>query len=155
MTDQGLRRQLAMGLVSIALLASSPVSAADSIRSEIEAANKIFEAAFNRSDAPGVAALYTENAQILPAGSDFVTGTEAIGQFWQAAFDAGMKEVSLVTVEVERKGETAYEVGELDIRGADGTILDHAKYIVIWKRVGTSWKLHRDIWTTSVVPDQE
>ena len=75
MTDQGLRRQLAMGLVSIALLASSPVSAADSIRSEIEAANKIFEAAFNRSDAPGVAALYTENAQILPAGSDFVTGT--------------------------------------------------------------------------------
>lgn len=155
MTDRGLGRRLTIGFVSIVLLSASPVLAADSIRSEIEAANKIFEAAVSRSDGPGVAALYTANAQLLPAHSDFVTGTEAIGQFWQAAFDSGMKGVSLVTMEVEKHGDTAYEVGELEIRGADGTLLDHAKYVVIWKKEGTSWKLHRDIWTTSVVPVQE
>jgi uncharacterized protein (TIGR02246 family) len=155
MTDRGLGRRLAIGFVSIALLGASPVWAADSARSEIEAANKVFEAAFSRGDAPGVAALYTDNAQLLPAQSDFVTGTEAIAQFWQAAFDSGMKGVSLVTLEAEKQGDTAYEVGELEIRGADGTVLDHAKYVVIWKKEGTSWKLHRDIWTTSVVPVQE
>jgi ketosteroid isomerase-like protein len=155
MTDRGLGRRLTIGFVSIVLLSASPVLAADSIRSEIEAANKIFEAAVSRSDGPGVAALYTANAQLLPAQSDFVTGTEAIGQFWQAAFDSGMKGVSLVTMEVEKNGDTAYEVGELEIRGADGTLLDRAKYVVIWKMEGTSWKLHRDIWTTSVVPVQE
>jgi ketosteroid isomerase-like protein len=155
MTDRGLGRRLTIGFVSIVLLSASPVLAADSIRSEIEAANKIFEAAVSRSDGPGVAALYTANAQLLPAQSDFVTGTEAIGQFWQAAFDSGMKGVSLVTMEVEKNGDTAYEVGELEIRGADGTLLDRAKYVVIWKKEGTSWKLHRDIWTTSVVPVQE
>ncbi len=155
MTDRGLGRRLTIGFVSIVLLSASPVLAADSIRSEIEAANKIFEAAVSRSDGPGVAALYTANAQLLPAQSDFVTGTEAIGQFWQAAFDSGMKGVSLITMEVEKHGDTAYEVGELEIRGADGTVLDHAKYVVIWKKEGTSWKLHRDIWTTSVVPVQE
>ncbi len=155
MTDRGLGRRLTIGFVSIVLLSASPVLAADSIRSEIEAANKIFEAAVSRSDGPGVAALYTANAQLLPAQSDFVTGTEAIGQFWQAAFDSGMKGVSLVTMEVEKHGDTAYEVGELEIRGAEGKVLDRAKYIIIWKKEGGSWKLHRDIWTTSVVPAQE
>ena len=55
-------------------------------------------------------------------------------------------------MEVEKHGHTANEVGELEIRGADGQVLDRAKYIVIWKKEGSAWKLHRDIWTTSVVP---
>jgi ketosteroid isomerase-like protein len=112
---------VAIGFVSIVMLSASPVLAADSVRSEIEAANKVFEAAVSRSDGPGVAALYTDNAQLLPAQSGFVTGTEAIGQFWQAAFDSGMKGVSLVTMEVEKHGDTAYEVGELDILGSEAT----------------------------------
>ncbi len=155
MTYRERRRRLAIGLASIALLDASPALAADDVRSEIEAANKTLEAAVSRSDGPGVAALYTDNAQVLPAESDFVTGTEAIGQFWQAAFDSGIKGVSLVTLEVENHGDTAYEVGKLELRGADGKVLDRAKYVVIWKKEGTTWKLHRDIWTTSVVPVQE
>ena len=155
MTERGLRRRLTIGIVAFALLSASPAFAGDSIRSEIEAANKIFEAAFSRSDASGVAALYTDDAQLMPAGSGFVAGAEAIAGFWQGAFDAGMKSVSLVTMEVEKHGDTANEVGELEIRGADGKLMERAKYIVIWKKNGTAWKLHRDIWTTSVVPVQE
>jgi uncharacterized protein (TIGR02246 family) len=155
MTHRERRRRLAIGVVSIALLGASPVLAADDVRSEIEAANKKWEAAANRSDGPGVAALYTDNGQLLPAQSDFVTGTEAIGQFWQAVFDSGIKGASLVTVEVESHGDTAYEVGKFELRGGDGKVLDHGKYVVIWKKEGTSWKLHRDIWTTSVVPAKQ
>jgi ketosteroid isomerase-like protein len=155
MTCRERRRRLAIGFASIALLSASPTLAADDVRSEIEAANKTFEAAVSRSDGPGVAALYTDHAQLLPAQSDFVTGTEAIGRFWQAVFDSGLEGVSLVTLEVENHGDTAYEVGKLELRGAGGKVLDHAKYVVIWKKEGTSWKLHRDIWTTSVVPVQE
>jgi uncharacterized protein (TIGR02246 family) len=149
------RRWLAICFVSIALLGASPALAADDVRSDIEAANKKWEAAASRSDGPGVAALYTNNAQLLPAQSDFVTGTEAIGQFWQAVFDSGIKGASLVTVEVESHGDTAYEVGKFELRGADGNVLDHGKYVVIWKKDGTSWKLHRDIWTTSVAPAKQ
>jgi uncharacterized protein (TIGR02246 family) len=155
MTYRERRRRLTVGLASIALLGVSPALAADDIRADIEAANKKWEAAASRSDGPGVAALYTENAQLLPAQSDFVTGTEAIGQFWQAVFDSGVEGVSLVTQEVESHGDTAYEVGKLEIRGADGKVLDRAKYVVIWKKEGHSWKLHRDIWTTSVAPAKQ
>jgi ketosteroid isomerase-like protein len=32
---------------------------------------------------------------------------------------------------------------------ANGSVADAGKYIVIWKKDGGTWKLHRDIWTTS------
>ena len=148
-------RRMVFGWISLAMLAASPVLASDAARSDIEAANDQWEAAASRGDGPGVAALYTDDGQLLPVQSDFVTGTQAIGEFWQGVFDSGIKGVSLVTVEVESHGNTAHEVGKLEFLGAAGKVLDHGKYVVIWKKEGTSWKLHRDIWTTSVGPVQE
>jgi len=144
-----------VGLVSLVCLAAPPAFSADDVRSAIEAANKKWGAVAARSDGPGVAALYTAHAQLLPAQSDVVSGTQAIGQFWQGVFDSGIKGVSLTTVEVEGHGNTAHEVGKYELRGADGKVSDHGKYIVIWKKEGPSWKLHRDIWTTSVVPAKQ
>lgn len=148
-------RRAALGFVSLVVLASFPAFAADDFRPAIEAANKKWEAAASRSDGPGVAALYTAAGQLLPAESDFVSGTQAIGQYWQAVFNSGVKGASLTTVEVEGHGNTANEVGTYELRGADGEVLDHGKYVVIWKKEGAAWKLHRDIWTTSVVPPKQ
>ena len=83
-----------------------------------------------------------------------MTGTKAISQFWQAVFDSGLKGVSLNTIEVEKHGDTATEVGKIELRDADGKVLDQGKYIVIWKKEGSSWKLHRDMWNSSVAPAQ-
>ena len=144
-----------IALISLVSMAVLPASAADDVRSEIEAANKVWAATASRGDGPGVAALYTADGQLLPAQSDFVSGKQAIGQFWQAVFDSGIKGVSLTTLEVESHGNTVHEVGAYELRGADGKALDHGKYVVIWKKEGASWKLHRDIWTTSVVPTKQ
>ena len=51
---------------------------ADDIRGRIEAGNKAFGDAFRRRDSAAMANLYTAEAQLLPAGSDFVRGTAAI-----------------------------------------------------------------------------
>jgi hypothetical protein len=58
--------------------------------------------------------------------------------------------VSLNTMEVEALGNTAIEVGTYTAAGADGKMADKGKYIVIWKRVGNDWKIHRDIFNTSM-----
>jgi ketosteroid isomerase-like protein len=154
MTHEEHARRFAIGFACIALLGATPATA-DDVRAEIEAANKVWEAAAGRGDGPAVAALYTENGQLLPPQSDVVAGTDAIGAFWQAVFDSGVKGVSLMTSEVESHGDTAHEVGTLELRDADGRVLDQGKYIVIWKKVGTSWKLHHDIWNTSLAPKRE
>lgn len=139
-------------LVFLTLFVIPAVSGADDARSGVDATNRAWEAAVSRGDGAAVAALYTSDGQLLPVQNDFVTGTEAIRAFWQGAFDAGIKGASLETVEFESYGNSAHEVGKYKLLDADGKVLDHGKLIVIWKKDGRTWKLHRDIWTTSVAP---
>lgn len=122
------------------------------IRSQIESANVQFVSAFKRGDATGIANLYTEGAQLLPAHSDFVRGTTAIRTFWQSVIDMGLKGASLETIELEAHGDTAIEIGRYRLLTAGDAVADQGKYIVVWKHDTGTWKLHRDIWTTSQSP---
>jgi uncharacterized protein (TIGR02246 family) len=121
-----------------------------SIHAEIAAANEAFMAAAGRGDAAGLAALYTANGQLLPPNADFVTGPEALQGFWQAVLDMGIQKAELNTVEVEGFGETAVEVGKFKLFGAEDQLLDQGKYIVYWKQQEGQWKLHRDIFNSSM-----
>jgi uncharacterized protein (TIGR02246 family) len=124
-------------------------SAAEDVRASIEAVDKAFCTAMDRSDAAAIAALYTSTAELLPPGSDTVRGREAIRKLFRAGMDAGQKEVTLTTLEVEAHGDTAHEVGTWTARGKDGAILDSGKYVVIWKNEGGQWRLHRHIWNSN------
>jgi uncharacterized protein (TIGR02246 family) len=148
--QHGLRRWPVVSLCALAALAvPAPASAAEAVRSAIEAANGRFVELFGKGDAAGVAALYTEDAQVLPPNGDVVRGRAAVQTFWKGVMDAGVKGAKLTAVEVTPSGNMAYEVGRYELSGADGKTLDSGKYIVIWKREGSRWKLHRDIWNTS------
>ena len=120
------------------------------VRDAIAAANETFMAAFGQGDAAGLAALYTEAGQVLPPNGDFVTGKQAIQGFWQALMDMGIKAAKLEIVEVEGHGDTAIEVSKYTLYGEGGQVLDKGKYIIIWKQEGGQWKLHRDIFNSSM-----
>lgn len=122
---------------------------ASDIRTLIGSANTQFGSAFKRGDAAAMADLYTSGAQLLPANSDFIRGTAAIRTFWQSVIDMGLKDASLETIEVEDHGDTAIEVGRYRLLAAGGAVADQGKYMVVWKKDNGTWKLHRDIWTTS------
>lgn len=109
-----------------------------------------FESTFGRGDAAGVADFYTENAMLLPTGSDFVHGKQDIEAYWQVAMDMGIKSIKLDILELEQHGDTAIEVSRYTLRSADGQVIDQGKGVVIWKNVSGTWKLHRDIWNSSV-----
>ena len=118
-------------------------------RAAIDAANENVMTNFGNQDAAGIAKLYTDNGQLLPANSGVVAGTARIQAFWQGAFDMGLRELVLETVELKDHGETAIEVGRYTLKADGGAVADKGKYIVVWKNDGGTWKLHRDIWTTS------
>jgi len=120
------------------------------IHEAIAAANENFMAAFSRGDAAGLAALYTDNGRVLPPNSDFVSGKQAIQTFWRVLMDMGIKTAKLEIVEVEDHGDTAIEVSTYTLRGEAGQVLDQGKYIVIWKQEAGQWKLHRDIFNSSL-----
>ena len=116
----------------------------------ISAANRSFESAFQAQNAGAVAALYTSIGQLLPPGAQPVTGTANIQAFWQAVMGMGIRSVRLTTNELLDCGESAVEVGAYELLGATNNTLDRGKYVVIWRSENGQWKLHRDIWNTSV-----
>jgi uncharacterized protein (TIGR02246 family) len=127
-------------------------SVSTEVGDSIAAGNEKFMETYNSGDAAGLADLYTENGQLLPTGSDFVTGKAAIQAFWQGAMDMGIKTVRLETVEAEGHGDTAIDIGKYTLSGKAGKVMDRGKYIVILKQEGGQWKLHRDIWNSSLTP---
>jgi uncharacterized protein (TIGR02246 family) len=110
----------------------------------IRAGGEALAGAINAKDAAAAAALYTADGAVLPPGAPRQHGTEAIRDFWQAAIDAGLAEVTLATDEVREAGDQAVEVGTL--RGMMGGTPLVGKYLVHWTEQGGVWKLHRDIW---------
>src|SRR5210317_1633472 len=77
--------------------------AADDIAGRAET----FEAAFNSGDAGAVASHYTEDAVILAPGTPRIDGRDAIHGLWQAYVDAGVRDLQLMTVDLEDLGDTA------------------------------------------------
>ncbi len=134
-----------------ALVASPSVTAqAGSVKAAIDASNKKFGAAVAAGNAAGVAALYTDDAMVLPPNGESVRGRPAIEKLFQGLIAAGIKQATLTAQEVEGHGDTATEVGAYSVKDAAGTELDRGKYVVVWKRVKGEWKLHRDIWNSNM-----
>ena len=119
---------------------------------EIAATNKAFMAAFGQGDADGVSNLYTKTGSVLPPNSEIIGGIAAIRGFWQAVMDMGIKGAKLETVDLEVYPGGAWERGNYTLTGAKGEVMDRGKYIVVWKEEGGKWKLHRDIWNSSLQP---
>ena len=86
----------------------------------------------------------------MPPNADFVTGKKAIQAFWQAVMDMGVKEAKLEIVELESHGDAAIEISTFTLLGEVGQVLDKGKYVVIWKQEDGQWKLHRDIFNSSM-----
>jgi uncharacterized protein (TIGR02246 family) len=116
------------------------------VRASIEQVIERFEEAVGQQDADAIAALYTEDGQLLPPGSGEVEGADAIRHYWQDALEAGITGVDFETLEVYTgaESETATELGRY--RYAAGIQqVEAGNYIVVWQRNPDGWHIHRQI----------
>ena len=121
----------------------------DNLRQEIDAANRHFVALFAANDIPGVAACYTEDAQLLVANAEPIRGRAAIQAVFNSMSGQGHA-LHFDSRELEGHGATAVEIGEYTRKLRDGQTMDRGKYLVIWKRIGDEWKIHRDMLAPSL-----
>jgi ketosteroid isomerase-like protein len=143
-------KQKSLMLIVVLALLTMNVAAQANPRAVIEAEGKKFTAALKKGDAAALANMYTTDAKAMPPNDELAQGRAAIQKVWQGAIDAGIRDLSFEVLEVEKKGDSLYEVGKYKLNGADGKQMDHGKYLVVWKREGGQWKLHRDIWNSSM-----
>ena len=117
---------------------------------DIQQAIQNVELTFARGNASELAELYTHNAMLLPPEFSSISSKRDIGAFWQGGMDMGIASVEFDVVEVEQHGDTAIEVSNFTMKSADGQVIDQGKGTVIWKFENGAWKIHRDMWNTSV-----
>ena len=138
------------GCILVLGLAGSGLDAQDAgARAAIEAGNRQFMAALAKQDAAGVAALYSMDAEASPPNSNVVRGRAEIQKLWKAVMDSGIASANLTTTDVGSSRDLAYESGTYEMKTKDGKVADYGKYVVVWKRIGGKWMLHRDIWNTN------
>ena len=127
--------------------AAEPIERKPSVRAAVDAGNYFFRMAFEARDAEAIAELYTEDGRVIAPGAEPAVGRAAIAAFWKDAMQA-TKSVRLETLAVEGDGDLAFEEGVVHLTANDES-QSSARYVVVWKRVGRRWHLHRDIWNAA------
>ena len=114
---------------------------------EIEAVNVRWMEFFNKGDFAGVASLYTDDATAFPPGSGMVKGRPAIETMWKSMAEQ-ISDPKVTTLDVKPLGQTAArEIGTFSLKTKGPAPREvTGKYVVIWEKVGSDWKLATDIW---------
>src|SRR5215475_12001281 len=116
-------------------------------KAEIEAVNAKWLEFFNKGDFSGVASLYTEDATAFPPGSAMVKGRAAIAAMWKGIAEQ-VSDPKLTTLDVKALGPSAArEIGTFSLKTKGAAPQEMTgKYVVVWEKVGSDWKLAADIW---------
>jgi uncharacterized protein (TIGR02246 family) len=146
-----MNRRIAAGLVALTLALPLPAlaQAGPELRAQIGKMDQAWQTAYNAGDAAAVAALYTKDAKVMAPGAEPVSGTSAIQALFSADLKNGAKN-TLTTGEVVSFGDFAVATGGWVANSADGKHLDHGPYLTLYKKVGSGWKIYRDIWNSSM-----
>jgi ketosteroid isomerase-like protein len=114
-------------------------------KADIAEGNNNFEMYVSKGDSVGLAAnCYTIDANVLNPNSPAVEGRKAIESFMSGIIKAGITGIKLTTKEVWGDENTLTEQGTFALNIKDGTVVENAKYLVLWKKEDGKWKLHRD-----------
>lgn len=137
-------RRIALSPLLLLLLAAPALAQS---KTAIQKLEDQWGAAFNKGDAGAVAAMYTEDAYVLPAGAPMAKGRADIQKFWTGAMQQ-LGDVKCTAVDVKPLGRSgAREIGTCTFKTKGASPQDGAlKYAVVWQKVNGQWMLNTDIW---------
>ena len=121
----------------------------DDVAREIDALNNAAMEAFRKKDAAALADGFASDGKFLGAHQPIAVGRAEIAAAWNALLNLPNVSASWGSSEVNvaESGEFAYELGtySLSFDGETARIEDSGKYVVVWRKVGASWKIAADI----------
>ena len=135
--------------------AAAPAALSAEDEAAVRAVDDAWAKAATAGDGKAVAALYSDDAVLLPPMESAVQG-EAARKYWTAFTDNFTAEAELKTTTVEGRGDLAYSAGTYRMTitpkkaGAKPMPTEEGKYLeVLKKQADGSWKITHDIWNQS------
>jgi len=107
---------------------------------------------FNGRDAEALAAMYAEDAVMLPPNEPAIFGRDAIRAGFSETFASRDLKADIEALEIVVDGDLAYVAGRYRMWTGDGTLVDRGKFLEIWRAVDGQWMIHRDIHNSSLPP---
>ena len=86
----------------------------------------------------------------MPPNQEAVHGSEAILAQLKAGKDRGLAKVKIVVTAAESSGDLGYGTGTYVITGADGSHIDHGKWMNVSKKLNGTWKIQCDIFNSDM-----
>ena len=120
-------------------------------RTRIAAAAREFSARYERGDAAGQAAMYTEDGVIFPPGRAAIRGRAAIETFWRLPAGERVTSHRVTADSVVLAGATAYDWGTYAVSGERNgqPYSGGGKYVIVWREVQPGdWRMHLDMWNS-------
>jgi len=109
--------------------------------------------AYNAGDLDALAALYTEDAVIMPPNGERVNGHEAMKALARSYIEAGAVEIELPPPDAyDVSGETAWIEGTYRFTAPDGSPLDVGKYLDIYRFEDGVWRIQHHMWSSDLPP---
>ena len=117
------------------------------IKKAVQEAGTKWAEAYTKGDAKALAALYAEDAYLLPPGAEMIRGRSAIEAFWHQHMN--VSDFKYTSIDIKPLGDkTAREIGTTSFRTKDQQ-LHETKWAVVWENNGGGWQLVQDIWNAS------
>jgi ketosteroid isomerase-like protein len=137
-----------MLLVLGTVLAAIPAVASD--QSDLAGRAAAWEKEYNGDNLAGVVALYAADGCRMPPNQEAVHGSDAILAQLKAGKDKGAAKVKIAVTSAESSGDLAHGTGTYVITGADGSHVDHGKWMNTSKKVDGKWKTECDIFNSDM-----
>jgi ketosteroid isomerase-like protein len=135
-------------VVMLGALIAVPALAGD--KSDVAARAATWEKEYNAGDLEAVVALYTPDGCRMPPNQEAVHGRDAILAQLKAGKDRGAANVKIAVTGAESNGDLGYGTGTYVVTGADGSHLDHGKWMLVSKKVNGTWKTECDIFNSDM-----
>ena len=132
----------------LAVLAAAPALAAD--QSDLAGRAATWEKEYNAGNLKAVAAMYAADGCRMPPNQKAVHGTEAILGQLTAGKEQGIAKVKIAVTAAETKDDWGYGTGTYEILGADGSHMDHGKWMNVSKKSNGTWIIQCDIFNSDM-----
>jgi uncharacterized protein (TIGR02246 family) len=107
--------------------------------------------AFNERDLDALVALYTQDGELLPKGTQAIRGHAEIRRFLSELIASTPESQKTIFTNVQRfgQGNTVSEVADIEIQDDHGRRTILGRQILILQKKDGQWKVRMDMWTNN------